>query len=215
MTEWARRFRRLSATEALRALYIDFEGEKDRPPVLLGIHRRGGGARPFVHQDVVDESFASLATSVMTLREAVDKVVRRAERGDRRIVSWSEHDLAVVRSLRDEDPGLVARFEARYANGLGVAEWWRNRLHGGDKPRPGRLADYLALIGYAVPDEAAPGHVGATIRILRRRLEQGLQLAVTQRERWDRLVEHNRHDCAGMRRVCLRATKELEAAAVR
>jgi hypothetical protein len=57
--------------------------------------------------------------------------------------------------------------------------------------------------------------VGATIRILRRRLEQGLQLAVTQRERWDRLVEHNRHDCAGMRRVCLRATKELEAAAVR
>ena len=27
---------------------------------------------------------------------------------------------------------------------------------------------------------------------------------------WKRLVEHNRHDCAGMRRVCIRATTEMD-----
>jgi hypothetical protein len=118
-----------------------------------------------------------------------------------------------VRTLAAEDPELVVRFEARYANARAVAERWRNRLHSGDKPEPGRLADYLALIGYSVPDEAAPGAVGETIRALRGRLERGLPLTAAQRERWDHLIEHNRHDCAGMRRVCLRATGNLDAAA--
>jgi hypothetical protein len=212
MTDHAHPFKRLSAAEARRALYIDFEGQKDEPPVLLGVHRHGRGSRPFVHQVVMDQAFASLAEPVMSLREAVEKVVLRADHGDRRIVSWSEHDLNVVRTLAVEDPDLVVSFEAHYANARAVAERWRNRLHGGDKPEPGRLADYLALIGYAVPDEAAPGFVGETIRALRGRLERGLPLTPGQRERWDHLVEHNRHDCAGMRRVCLRATRELEAA---
>lgn len=212
MTDHGHAFKRLTAAEALRALYVDFEGEKDEPPVLLGVLRHSGrGSRPFVHQVVVDETFASLAASAMSLREAVATVVVRAERGDRRIVSWTEHDLEVVRTLGGDDPALVARFEARYVNARAVAERWRNRLHGGDGPQPGRLVDYLALIGYPVPEEAVGGHVGDTIRSIRPRLERGLSPTLAQRDRWDHLLEHNRHDCAGMRRVCLRATKELEA----
>jgi SAM-dependent methyltransferase len=204
---------RLSAAEALRALYIDFEGRKDEPPVLLGVHRRGRGTLPYVQQDVMDAAFAGLVPRYLPLRDAIENVVRRAEHGGRRIVSWSEHDLRVVRTLRDEDPLLVARFEARYANARAFAKHWRNKLHGGDKPEPGHLDDYLTLIGYAVPAEAEPGHVGDTIRDLRPRLERGLPLTATQQTRWDRLVEHNRFDCAGMRAVCLRATRELDAAA--
>jgi hypothetical protein len=50
MTDPANAFKRLSTAEALRALYIDFEGQKDQPPVLLGVLRRGGkGSTPFVH----------------------------------------------------------------------------------------------------------------------------------------------------------------------
>ena len=212
MTDPANAFKRLSTAEALRALYIDFEGQKDQPPVLLGVLRRGGkGSTPFVHQDVVDEAFSGLSAPAMSLRVAIEKVVLRAEHGDRRIVSWSQHDLKVVRTLRDVDPGLIARFESRYANALSVAKHWRNKVHGGAKPPSGRLADYLALIGYPVPDDAAPGQVGETIRVLRHRLEQGLPPTIAQQARWKRLVEHNRHDCAGMRRVCVRATKELDA----
>jgi hypothetical protein len=211
MTDLRTAFRRLSADEALHALYIDFEGEKDKPPVILGVHRRGRGARPFVYVDVVDETFASLAASSRSLHDAVATVVRRAERRDRRIVSWTEYDLKVVRTLRDEDPELVARFEARYVNALSVAKHWRNKLHGGAKPARGHLADYLPLISYSVPEDAAGGQVGETIRVVRRRLERGLPLNAAQRSRWERLVEHNRHDCAGMRQVCLRATRELEA----
>ena len=45
MTDDGQDFKRLTEAEALRALYIDFEGEKGKPPVLLGVHRRGRGAR--------------------------------------------------------------------------------------------------------------------------------------------------------------------------
>lgn len=211
MTDRAQ-FKRLTEAEALRALYIDFEGEKGTPPVLLGVHRRGRGASPFVHQDIVDDAFAGLGESARTLRAAVTTVVQRAERGNRRIVSWSEYDLGVVRTLGQEDPGLVARFEARYANARAVAERWRNKRYGGNKPRPGRLIDYLGLIEYVVPADAAGGSVGNTVRDLRPRLERRQTLTVTQRRRWDRLIEHNRFDCAGTRRVCLRATRELELA---
>jgi hypothetical protein len=212
MTDPGNAFKRLSASEALRALYIDFEGEKDKLPILLGVLRRAGkGSTPFVHQDVVDEAFASLGVPAMSLRDAVGKAVLRAEHGDRRIVSWSQHDLEVVRTLRDDDPEVVARFESRYANALSVAKRWRNRCYGGVKPANGRLADYLALIAYPVPEDAAPGHVGESIRVLRHRLERGLSPTTAQEARWKRLVEHNRHDCAGMRRVCMRATTELDA----
>ena len=163
-----------------------------------------------MHQDVVDEAFASLGAPAISLRDAVEKAVLRAEHGDRRIVSWSQHDLKVVRTLGD-DAKLVARFESRYANALSVAKRWRNKLYGGAKPASGRLGDYLALIGYPVPEDAAPGHVGETIRVLRHRLERGLSPTTAQEARWKRLVEHNRHDCAGMRRVCIRATPELDA----
>jgi hypothetical protein len=211
MTEHATPFGRLTAAEALRALYIDFEGRKDDPPVLLGVHRRGRGARPSVQQDVVAEAFAGLVPRYLPLRLAVENLVRRAEHGDRRIVSWSEHDLRVIRTLRDEIPGIVARFEARYANARAFAEYWRNRLYGGIKPEEGTLANYLELIGYPVPDDAEPGHVGDTIKDLTARLDKGQALTLGQRARWDRLIEHNRFDCAGMRAVCLRASRELES----
>lgn len=166
-----------------------------------------------MHQNVVDEAFSGLAPAFLSLHDAISKAVLRAEHGDRRIASWSEHDLRVVRTLRDEDPVLVVRFETRYVNALGVAKHRRNELHGGGKPASGRLADYLVVIGYPVPEDAAPGKVGETIRVLRHRLERGLPLTTAQQARWRRLVEHNRHDCAGMRRVCIRATRELDAAA--
>ena len=206
-------FKRLTEAEALRALYVDFEGEEDEPPILIGVHRRGRGARPFVHQDSLDEAFASLAGSSMTLRAAVTKVVQRAERRDCRIVAWSEHELRIVSTLETDDPELVARFTARFANARAVAERWRNKIYAGRKPALGRLADYLTLIEYVIPADATGGDVGETIRDLRRRFERGLGPTVKQLERWDRLVEHNRFDCVGMRRVCLRATRELDAAA--
>ncbi len=206
-------FKRLTAEEAERALYVDFEGQTDKAPVLLGIlRRRGRGDEPSVFQLVVDPEFEAAGPALRGLRDAVEVLVLRAESGDRRIVSWSEHDLEVVRRMRDENPDLVARFERRYVNALAVAKRWATRLHQDDKPGTGKLAGYLAMIGYRVPLAAAAGDVGDTIGALRPTLAAGRPITPLQKERWARLRAHNQHDCAGMKMVCLRATRELDAA---
>ena len=112
------RIDRLSAADALRALYIDFEGNKDRPPVLLGVHRVGRGEHPHVQQDVTDPLFDGLVPRYLPLLDAVRNVVVSAEHKDRMIVAWTQHELDVVRRGCAEDPDLVERFEARYVNRL-------------------------------------------------------------------------------------------------
>ncbi|MFN8630051.1 MAG: hypothetical protein U0838_06905 [Chloroflexota bacterium] len=202
-------FARLSRREAENALYVDFEGLTDRAPVLLGtLHRRGRGEAPFVHQVVLDPLFAPLGTEVRPAREAVEVLVVRAEAHGRRIVAWTEHELEVVRRLCADDPALVARFEARYANAHALARRWANRCHPDERPADGTLASFLDLIGYEVPAGAGPGHVGDTIRAITLTLpaaaghappEGTLDVPPRQRAR-----------LRGMREVCLLAARELD-----
>ena len=50
----------LAPEDARRALYIDFEGRKDQPPVLLGCTRRAR-VHGFLWQAITDPRFESLA----------------------------------------------------------------------------------------------------------------------------------------------------------
>lgn len=211
---------RMTWYEAIRALYIDFEGNKDQPPTLLGCARRSKGEPTALVTHVVTEStFAPLAEAdaldVRSLPEAIEHILRRAESKDRRIVAWTTHELEIV---REYCPEQFDRFAARYVNARAVAEWWRNKVYAGGKPESGTLAAYLTLIGYEVPDGAGVGLTGATLGLLRKALESGKtaeDLTDSQRRRWAAVRDHNRHDCLGMRRVCLTASSEIEAAAER
>ena len=198
-----KQFKQMTPLEARTAFYVDFEGGKDAPPVLIGVLRK------HTQQYVVEPAFEGLGPDYRELRVAVSTVVTRAEKQGRRIVSWSEHDLEIVRSLTKE-PELIARFEARYANGRALASRWATRAPGIEKPASGDLERYFELIGYEVPESAGPGQVGATVRSLRQRIDAGRQPTENQLERWADLLEHNRHDCEGMREVCVRAATELE-----
>jgi hypothetical protein len=205
-----RPFAHMTVSEAEDALYIDFEGITDQPPVLLGtLHRPGRGEEPFVHQVVLDPLFEPVGPQLRTARDAIRVVVARAEARNRRIVAWTEHELHVVRRLCADDPELVVRFEVRYVNALALAKRWANRCHPDERPAEGTLAAYLEYIGYEVPVGAGPGHVGDTIRAITPTLAGGRPPTDLQRARWARLLKHNRHDCAGMREVCLLATREL------
>ncbi len=147
----------------------------------------------------------------MPLADAVEHILRRAERKDRLIVAWSERELDVV---REYCPQHLERFEARFRNARAFAERWRNKCHDGRKPPSGTLADYLLETGYVVPERARPGRVGETIRLVRASLgRQGRVSDITdnQLRRWDDLREHNRHDCTGMRAVTILAAEEIEA----
>jgi hypothetical protein len=199
----SKQFKQMTAAEARTAFYVDFEGAKDAPPALIGILRK------HTQQYVVEPAFRSLGPDFLELRQAVATVVTRAEKQGRRIASWSEHDLEIVRSLTNE-PELIGRFESRYANGRALAARWATRATGIEKPPSGDLEHYFGLIGFEVPGSAGPGQVGATVRSLHQRLAAGREPTEKQLERWVDLLEHNRYDCEGMRAVCIRAATELE-----
>jgi hypothetical protein len=204
----------LRPEQATRALYIDFEGQIERPPVLLGCARRSGPDQiPRMWQAVTDRLFEPLAredgAECLDLSDAVERILQRAEKRDRLIVAWTEHELNVVRT---HCPEHLARFESRYVNARLLAVRWRNKRHGGKKPDANTLAAYLGLIGHTVPPGAGVGRTGETIGVLRRSLERdptGARVTDIQRRRWRDLREHNRHDCAGMRKVCLLATRDI------
>ena len=203
----------LAPEHASRALYVDFEGQKDKPPVLLGCANHVGRApKPWVWQAITDPLFKPLAEAKVELLElplAVERILARAESKDRLIVAWSEHELNVV---NDYCPEKLDRFQSRFVNARAFAVRWRNKCHAGKKPPTNTLADYLALIGYEVSERAGPGLAGEHDKIVRKALEKGrgIQgLTAHQLRRWDDLREHNLHDCAGMRRVCLLAAREV------
>ena len=129
--------------------------------MLLGCaNKPGKGERPWVWQAVTSSLFAPLATAdaleLLSLPNAVERILQRAESRDCRIVAWSEHELNVVRK---GCPEHLDRFGARFVYALGVAKRWRNKCHDGNKP--------------------------------------------------PLLRDHNRHDCAGMRKVCQLAAGEI------
>ncbi len=199
----SRPFRQLTAAEARTAFYVDFEGGQGATPVLLGILRK------HTQQYVVDPAFRPLGPAHLELRQAVATVVTRAEKQARRIASWSDHDLAIVRSLTKE-PDLIRRFEARYADGRALADRWATLAPGIDKPASGELEPYLELIGFEAPESVGPGEVDATVRSLRGSLDAGRQPSPQQVHRWAALLEHNHYRCLGLRAVCVRAATELE-----
>ena len=196
-------YKKLTAAEARTAFYLDFEGGKDADPVLAGYLRKG----PVV-QTIVDPLFAELDLPSMSLLQAIKTVVTRAKKQERRIITWSEHDLEIVRSTKDG--ALIREFEARYGNARALAARWATRSTGVEKPDTGDLERYFELTGFEVPEAAGPGQVGGTIRSFRERLAAGRPPTEMQMERWADLLEHNRYDCEGTRFVAIRAATDLE-----
>jgi hypothetical protein len=201
--------RAIGRLETQRALYLDFEGRMDRPPVLLGA-AAGDAGTEVPRQLVLDERFrpARGELELTALEEAVREVVVRAEREDRLLVAWSHHEERVVR--RYVPAPLAERFAARFRSAIETAEEWRRSLP--DAPpllRGNRLADYLRLIGYEVPPVRGPGWTGHTLRILGDAFERGLsweELTGRRKARWTNLLGHNADDVMGLRELCLVAT---------
>ena len=200
--------------EARSALYIDFEGRKGKPPVLLGRTRKSKVRHVgSVKQVIIDESLRPLGEAegldVMSLSDAVESILMQAEKKQRLIVAWSNHELDVVER---DCPEHLERLRARYVNARTLIVHWRNARHGGHKADTNTLSAHLAFLGYPVPAGAGPGQAGKTIKLLQDAFAKGRrvdQLTENQRARWAALIAHNDHDCAGMRRILVKAADEM------
>ena len=202
-------------------IYIDFEqlGTPTARPALLGMLTTGGDEPAAFTIFVLDPllthaAVAHQACRVADLATAVSEVLAH----DGPIVSWSEHDVRIVRRA-GLPASLVRRFEARWVNALANVRRWKSRLYRDWNLPALDLADghalkpYMKAVGYEVPRSLAPGNAAKWLGNVLQRLDAAggdyRELSASAKRHWHALLEYNRHDCAGMRAVYERATREL------
>jgi hypothetical protein len=215
----------MSLEVARGALYIDFEGRKYEPPLLLGVLMpTGDGAETRFMQFVFDPLFREAAeakgASIATVEDTMRLLTAIARRGQA-VVAWSRHERDTIVQAGGEAARSV---QSRYRDARELARHWRRKVRPDLKPETipysgrHRLAFYLDAIGYEVSTSHGPGNTGSRIQTVRAALESTGgrydRLTRVQKAKWTNLLEHNRHDCEGMRTFCLKAAAELEAAVV-
>ena len=197
--------------ELERAIYVDFEGNKDRHPTLLGMMTDGE-----VDLVIVEEVFKDCADRrgspcrFARLDSSLRSLIEVAQKEDRRIISWSEHDFGLkAEQLDAEHQSLL---DTRYVNAIFAAKTWR-ALKRPDVSGSNTLSRYMSLLGWKVPENIGTGTVGPALSTIRGSLNQGTgawaELTPHQRQLWKGVLRHNRHDLSGMSRVLLRAVGDI------
>ena len=203
-----------------RAIYIDFEGNQDAVPTLLGVLWQRGWDTEF-EQFVLEDTFRKAARAkrcrVSTLNDVMTHVVAVAESEDVEIVAWSHHELDVIEELAAGD--LPARFKNRFRDAKKIAKRWLRQCHPDVEPPPRswggryRLDFFFDQTAYEVPGPLGPGNTGQRLKYVRdmlvRRKGDFKQLTPVAKGKWTRVLGHNRHDCFGMRHVDETAVMEL------
>lgn len=224
----------ITPDEAKRAI-VDFEGLAGEAPVLMGwFYAEGKQARAsrlVLRHDIFDATLQSALgharfdglhryeSEARSLGQCINDLARRAQRQDRRIVAWNQHELTTVAEA-ELSSGLLRLLRQNFRDGKATARRWRSRCHP-DVVMPfetrggaNKLVRYFDLVGFAVPDAYGLGQTAKRIRQVRNGLERRGsfdQLVESQRGAWNGVLLHNAADCIGLREVVARAASELDA----
>ncbi len=207
-----------------KAIYIDFEGNVDKPPTLLGALYVDSTTKRDVFIQYVHEGIFYSAGEAKedctnaSIEEAFTSLTEIARRDDRLFFAWSRHEKEIAEEFL-KNRRLKTFVVERIIDCKKIARRWKNRFHRDvEFPRVTgqgrhRLYEYMKLIGYPVPPNAGPGNTGKRLRDIRGQLikKDGSyeKLTGVAKGKWTKLLSHNRHDCTGMREVSLRAMSRL------
>jgi hypothetical protein len=224
----------MTAAQAQAAVYFDFEGPANEPPMLLGVAYATGRRINFdktvlVHY-LLDPAFQPLKstcdvspqyryeTRTETLRQTLNEVVRLARSRDRLIISWRADELPEI-VLETLDDSLASEFAVRYRDGQATAQRWQQALHPDVQFEPAAggphsLANYMTLIDYELTDPTyGVDRTGTNLKFIREALARRSSwdhLTERQQARWVEVLGHNAHDCLALRAIVMRAAKELD-----
>jgi hypothetical protein len=195
-----------SQEEASRAIYVDFEGFKDKTPSLVGILVDGA-----LTQIVLDPRLFPAAVVKGCKTGSIDEVARdlreRCHAEGRTLVAYSGHELRTFAAYSAVD------FSDVYRNALLIARRWWNVFHYG-KPIDRKLKTFLAAIGAPMPASLGIGNATSRLRavidMLERRHTYGALTPIV-RKKWRNLLDYNAHDCRGTQRLVSHTLKQLIA----
>jgi len=223
-TDYGDKWKRiLKPEEVSRAVFIDFEAQKEGPQVLLGVLTPDNDFTQYV----VDPSFDSAAEAKLkgscpkcwclsaSLSDAIGEATQAAHKSGGPIVGFTRHELEVVVDSVSE---RASTWKERYRDGQKTAKRWARRFRpdyefvstrGSGKYS---LDQFLKLAGYEVPRIHGQGNTGNRISYVRKQLERHgsyEQITPTAKKKWSNLLMHNYHDVHGLRELVQIATKDL------
>jgi len=204
---------KITSAEAKSAIYLDYEGNKDKSPTLLGWAVSGK-----YKAAIVEPLFATCADRYRAKgiyaedhANLVLRLISQAEHEKRLIVSWSEHDFNQMAMVLKPDD--IHRLLLVYRNAIRTARPWHQMKYG-KLPGSATLDYFESLTGYVVPERFGVGLVGNALRLIRSQLKEGRDysgLSDKARVDWPKIVKHNRHDLIGMAHVLKFITSVAQA----
>jgi len=220
----ARKSKRMTARDAIRAIIIDFEGRKGyRPhPDLIGIHDPFEPPESRFYQVILTKRLAPAARAggghaVEDLPALILRLVARAEANRAFIVSFSQHDLGMIeKQVGKEDRDLCRRFKRVYRDANARARRWVNGSRYVPLMPKGEdfnLQRYLDFIGYRSRRNYREAKVSDTLRTMHLHLKAGrpyMKLRKKDKRHWHNVLGHNRRDVEGTRELLLIATGARE-----
>jgi hypothetical protein len=199
------------AEQPMTEIFIDFEGNKDKPPTFLGVLERGRDGETF-HQYILEDVFEVLAPSerhpqlrVSSLSSVLEDIdIRHGI--DTPVYAWSSREQTTIDELLSHS-GLSAQWANRIIDAKRLAKRWARATFPDHQFKKtefrGRhtLDQYLELIEYTVPTVHGAGKTGDRLRSLRETLikDQSFESwPPSKKKYWTNLLAHNKHDCYGM-----------------
>jgi hypothetical protein len=210
--------RSLSAVQAKRAVFIDFEGTRDDAPSLLGGYIAG---RKEFYQVILEPALYPAAqykspkitwpVRTSTPFMALDRLRHLIESRKRmRVFAWTRVEQREILKLLKDFPELREFWSGRVEDAIPYAKAWKRRVHPDVKLSrkkgrgPNTLENYEKLIGYKRHTIHGWGLTGKRVRAVRAALAKRgsmSKLTRTQKGYWTNLLIHNKDDCRGMAEV--------------
>jgi hypothetical protein len=205
-------------------IYIDFEGNKDKPPTFLGVLERSSGVETF-RQYILEDVFAPLAPSAKHPQLIVD-TIQNVLRGidDRHnkntpVYAWSTREQTAIDGLLFNSE-LSKQWAGRVIDAKQLARRWARIEFPNHQFKKtefrGRhtLDQYLDLIEYNVPTVQGAGKTGVRLTSLRETLIKGQPIESwppSKKKYWTNLLAHNMHDCYGMMAIIDRISADAKS----
>jgi hypothetical protein len=193
-----------SESQAARAIYVDFEGFKDKPPSLVGILVDGQ-----LRQVVLEPQLYPAAVAKDCETGSIEAVARelraRCQAEGRVLIGFSTHELEAFKRHAGEN------FDDVYRNALVIARRWWHVFHPGEV-RPRTLKSYLKAIGHEMPAFLGVGKATSRLKsvigsLSRRGKYKALPKGI--KNKWYKLLDYNKHDCKGTQMLVILAAREL------
>jgi hypothetical protein len=189
----------LTALEALRAIYIDFEGFMDLPPTFIGV-RIDNQFNQLIFDRDLELAAKSHNLEIVDGGKYLDLLVKKARTENRRIIGFSSHEKTVLQDFFQLD------IKDLYADARLLAKFLRKTVLKNVEKKPKDLTSYLYALNYPKQDNAikkTTSRIAAVKKMLiSRRLKYG-ELAFEEctsviKSKWTKVLNHNNDDVNGM-----------------